>query len=122
MCDIPAHMSLINASEPEKRREMMAQSLELVPNNLGHMVNGGGNRSVEQLMEAAPTNLLDLVLLYCWVYLVRVRLALQMKKSGKRINAHLLDLSASRCIPLFPGVAQSSLLQQNNPEYLVNLG
>ena len=47
----------------------MAESVALVPNNLPHLVLGGGNRSVEVLLETAPTNLLDLVSVYLRVYL-----------------------------------------------------
>ncbi len=42
---------------------------DLVPNNLPHLVSNGRKRSVDTLMETAPTNLLDLVVLYLRTYL-----------------------------------------------------
>ena len=47
----------------------MAVAGDLVPNNLPHLVVNGRKRSVDKLMETAPTNLLDLTLLYLRTYL-----------------------------------------------------
>ncbi len=47
----------------------MAGAGDLVPKNLPHLVVNGRKRSVDTLMETAPTNLLDLVVLYLRTYL-----------------------------------------------------